>query len=81
METIVEIATLISRTKIVSTLPIRNGNINGALNIMRKSSVVVSTLPIRNGNLLYHLIQCMLFYYSKYLTYKEWKPSAGIATL
>ena len=65
----------------VSTLPIRNGNIISNVFIWFKSYLFrcVSTLPIRNGNSIRFSIFSQLFWkssiaYSKYLTYKEWKP-------
>ena len=56
----------------VSTLPIRNGNEYHKLDYA--VIPLVSTLPIRNGNLKPSTVSVPLFF-SKYLTYKEWKQS------
>ena len=59
--------------RLVSTLPIRNGNLIVALCSDVSVSFLVSTLPIRNGNSkasAFTLLGCRS---CKYLTYKEWK--------
>ena len=39
---------------------------------------IVSTLPIRNGNLYWECWESLSFWYSKYLTYKEWKQAYNL---
>ena len=58
---------------LVSTLPIRNGNVFTREDASRGSQRRhVSTLPIRNGNT--HRKSFFSNHSCEYLTYKEWKP-------